>query len=78
MDKKLEVIKYLRQYYNGDTEALDYIYPFCRLEREALCYLCDKCVAEIKSTTRSALSYNGARDAKQRILRIYADKILGV
>ena len=78
METKIEVIKYLRQYYNGNTEALDYIYPLCRLDRESLSYYCDKCVAEIKSATSAAMSDDGARNAKQRILGIYADKIIGV
>lgn len=78
MDKKLEVIKYLRQYYNGNTEALDYIYPLCRLDRESLSYRCDKCVAEIKSAQRSSLTFDWAWDAKQRLLQKYADDIVGL
>lgn len=77
METKIEVMKYLRQYVNGNNEAIEDIYHLCRLDRESLEYFCNKAKAEILSATRAAISYDGAWNAKQAILKKYTGKILG-
>lgn len=76
MDKKLEIVKYLRQYHAGNTEAIDSILPLCKMDKEALAYHCNKCSAAITSATRSCLWPEGARSSKQRLLSVRAEKIL--